>query len=76
MKKLVTEDTNVNVKILAAKCIACLASGLHKDFKKYALVLLKPCLERFKEKKQIIVDAMREACDAIYPSTSLKAIRA
>jgi cytoskeleton-associated protein 5 len=51
-------------------------SGRHEDFKKYALVLLKPFLERFKAKKQIIVDAMREACDAIYPSTSLKAVRA
>lgn len=32
-------------------------------------------MERFKEKKQNIVDAMREACDAIYPSTSLEAIQ-
>lgn len=32
-------------------------------------------MERFKEKKQNIVDAMREACDAIYPSTNLEAIQ-
>lgn len=32
-------------------------------------------MERFKEKKQNIVDALREACDAIYPSTNLEAIQ-
>lgn len=31
-------------------------------------------MERFKEKKQNVVDALREACDAIYPSTNLEAI--
>ncbi len=75
LKKLVAKDTNVNVMMLAAKCIAGLASGLRKDFNKYALTALEPCLERFKEKKQNIVDAMREACDAIYPSTNLEAIQ-
>ena len=36
---------------------------------------LEPLMERFKEKKQHIVDALREACDAIYPSTNLEAIQ-
>lgn len=32
-------------------------------------------MERFKEKKQNVVDALREACDAVYPSTNLEAIQ-
>jgi cytoskeleton-associated protein 5 len=35
---------------------------------------MEPLMERFKEKKQNVVDALREACDAIYPSTNLEAI--
>ena len=31
-------------------------------------------MDRFKEKKQNIVEALREACDAIYPSTNLENI--
>ena len=31
-------------------------------------------MERFKEKKQNVVDALREALDAIYPSTTLENI--
>lgn len=31
-------------------------------------------MERFKEKKQNVVDALREALDAIYPSTNLENI--
>ncbi len=33
-----------------------------------------PLMDRFKEKKQNIVEALREACDAIYPSTNLENI--
>jgi cytoskeleton-associated protein 5 len=75
LKKLVAKDSNVNVMMVAAKCIACIASGLRKDFSKHAVNCIEPCMERFKEKKQNIVDAMREACDAIYPSTNLEVLQ-
>lgn len=32
-------------------------------------------MERFKEKKNDVVNALREACDAIYPSTNLQDIQ-
>ena len=32
-------------------------------------------MERFKERKQNVVGALREACDAFYPSTDLDAIQ-
>ncbi len=65
----------MNIVIVAAKCIAGIANGVRKDFSKYALMAIEPCMERFKEKKQNVVDALREACDAIYPSTNLEAIQ-
>jgi cytoskeleton-associated protein 5 len=75
IKKIVAKDANVNIVIVAAKCITGIANGVRKDFNKYALMALEPLMERFKEKKQHIVDALREACDAIYTSTNLEAIQ-
>lgn len=36
---------------------------------------MKPLMERFKEKKQNVVDALHEACNAIYLSTNLEGIQ-
>ena len=74
LQKLVNKDANVNIVMVAAKCIAGIASGLRKDFSKYASLCIAPLMDRFKEKKQNIVDAMREALDALYPSTNLENI--
>lgn len=53
---------------VAGKCLAGLANGLKKKFSPYALACIPTILEKFKEKKQNVVTAMREAIDAIYPS--------
>ena len=74
LKKIVAKDANINIVVVAAKCLTGIAQGVRKDFGKYALMTLEPLMERFKEKKQNVVDALREACDAIYPSTNLEAI--
>ena len=71
---MVAKDANVNIVVVAAKCLTGIANGLRKDFNKYATMCLPPLMERFKEKKQHIVDVLREACDAIYQSTNLEAI--
>jgi cytoskeleton-associated protein 5 len=34
-----------------------------------------PLMERFKEKKPNVIDALRKACDAIYTTTNLDAIQ-
>lgn len=57
---------------VAGKCLTGLANGLKKKFSPYALACIPTILEKFKEKKQNVVTAMREAIDAIYPSVSLK----
>lgn len=75
LKKVLTKDTNVVLVAMAGKCLACLAKGLGKKFTPYALACVSGILEKFKEKKTNVVIALREAIDAIYPSTTLDAMQ-
>ncbi|XP_039313050.1 protein mini spindles isoform X3 [Solenopsis invicta] len=74
LKKIISKDTNVLVVTLAAKCLAGLAAGLKKRFHPYAIACLPAILEKFREKKQTVVQALREAADAIYESISIDII--
>ncbi|XP_062564824.1 protein mini spindles isoform X3 [Armigeres subalbatus] len=75
LKKIISKDTNVVLVALGGKCLAMLARGLAKKFNTYAGACVPAILEKFKEKKVNVVTALREAIDAIYPSTSLEAIQ-
>nr|CAH0109138.1 unnamed protein product [Daphnia galeata] len=75
LKKIIAKDSNVMVIAVAGKCMTGLANGLKKKFSPYALACIPTILEKFKEKKQNVVTAMREAIDAIYPSTTIEAIQ-
>ncbi|XP_055907668.1 protein mini spindles isoform X2 [Eupeodes corollae] len=75
LKKVITKDTNVVLVAMAGKCMAMLAKGLGKRFSTYATACVPAILEKFKEKKANVVAALREAIDAIYPSTSMEAIQ-
>uniref|UniRef100_A0A182QHS5 TOG domain-containing protein n=1 Tax=Anopheles farauti TaxID=69004 RepID=A0A182QHS5_9DIPT len=74
LKKTITKDTNVVLVALGGKCLAMLAKGLGKKFNTYAGACVPAILEKFKEKKSNVVTALRDAIDAIYPSTSMEAI--
>lgn len=74
LKKIISKDTNVLVVTLAGKCLAGLAAGLKKRFQSYAAACLPVILEKFREKKQTVVQALREAADAIYESISIDLI--
>ncbi|XP_044749386.1 protein mini spindles isoform X2 [Coccinella septempunctata] len=74
LKKVVQKDSNVICVALAGKCFASLASGLKRRFQTYSGAVIPALLEKFKEKKQNVVQANREAIDAIYLTTSLEAI--
>lgn len=74
LKKIISKDTNVLVVTLAGKCLAGLALGLKKRFQPYAAACLPVILEKFREKKQTVVQALREAADAIYESISIDLI--
>lgn len=75
LKKVLTKDTNVVLVAMAGKCMACLAKGLGKKFSPYAGACVSGILEKFKEKKANVVTALREAMDAIYPSTNLESMQ-
>lgn len=75
LMKVVSKDSNVVVVGVATKCVARLALGLKKGFHPYANATLPQLLAKFKEKKANVVTPLREAVDAIYPSTSLEAIQ-
>ncbi|ETE68319.1 Cytoskeleton-associated protein 5, partial [Ophiophagus hannah] len=69
---VVGKDTNVMLVALAAKCLAGLASGLRKKFGQYAGHVAPTILEKFKEKKPQVVQALQEAIDAIFLTTTLQ----
>ncbi|CAL1688758.1 unnamed protein product [Lasius platythorax] len=71
LKKIISKDSNVVVVTLAGKCLAGLATGLKKRFQPYAAACLPTVLEKFREKKQTVVQALRELADAIYESISI-----
>lgn len=70
------KDANVTVVVVAANVIECLAKGLRKHFAKYRSTVLAPMLERFKEKKASVTDAISAACDAVFAGTNLGDIQA
>lgn len=72
LKKVVGKDTNVMLVALAAKCLAGLATGLRKKFGQHAGHVVPTILEKFKEKKPQVVQALQEAIDAIFLTTTLQ----
>ncbi|ONH68929.1 Spindle pole body component alp14 [Cyberlindnera fabianii] len=65
------KDANIQVVSLAANCIELMAKGLRQRFHKYYQIVLSPLLERCKEKKPSVLDALNGALDAVFASTSL-----
>ncbi|KAG0644389.1 armadillo-type protein [Tuber brumale] len=65
------KDANVVVVTVAANCVELLANGLRKAFGRYRSSIMTPILERLKEKKPTVVEALAKALDAIFGATSL-----
>ena len=65
------KDANIAVVTVAANCVEKLALGLRKSFAKYRSTIMTPMMERFKEKKASVADALGAALDAVFASTSL-----
>lgn len=65
------KDANIAVVTVAASCVDILAKGLRSGFTKYRPTILSPMLERLKEKKQSVADALGHALDAVFASTNL-----
>ncbi|KAG7929464.1 hypothetical protein KL925_000206 [Ogataea polymorpha] len=65
------KDANIQVVTLASKIIERLGNGLQQDFHRYVLILISPLLERTKEKKQSVLDAISAALDVCFKFSSL-----
>jgi cytoskeleton-associated protein 5 len=66
------KDANIAVVITAANCVELLAKGLKRSFAKYRSTIMNPMMERLKEKKQSVTDAIGAGLDAVFASTSLQ----
>ncbi|KAL6717623.1 hypothetical protein ACLMJK_005538 [Lecanora helva] len=65
------KDANIAVVTIAANCITAIAKGLRRSFARYRGRVMSPIMERLKEKKQSVADALGEALDSIFGSTGL-----
>lgn len=65
------KDANVAVVTNAAQCIEVWAKGLRKPVTKYRSVIMSPIMERLKEKKASVSDALGAALDQVFLATSL-----
>ena len=64
------KDANIAVVTVAANCVEALAKGLRGGFSKYRSTVMSPIMERFKEKKQSVADALGAALDAVFATTN------
>ena len=65
------KDANIAVVTQAAQCIEVLAKGMRKPFGKYRSIVMGPIMERLKEKKASVSDALGAALDQVFVATSL-----
>lgn len=65
------KDANIAVVTQAAQCIELLAKGLRKSYGKYRSVVMQPIMDRLKEKKAAVQDALGAALDQVFLATSL-----
>ncbi|KAH7027842.1 armadillo-type protein [Microdochium trichocladiopsis] len=65
------KDANIAVVTQAAQCIEVLAQGLRKAYGRYRTTVMAPIMERLKEKKASVSDALGAALDQVFLATSL-----
>lgn len=64
-------DANIQVVQLAANCLELMAKGLRQPFAKYMPLFLGAMLERTKEKKALVTEALSAALDASFAASGL-----
>ncbi|QRW01882.1 CLASP amino-terminal protein [Ceratobasidium sp. AG-Ba] len=64
-------DANIMCVIAAAQCIECLSKGVGQPFGRHRASVLTPMLERLKERKVNVTDAIGAALDAVFLTTTL-----
>ncbi|KAI0670470.1 ARM repeat-containing protein [Trametes maxima] len=67
----VQKDANINCVMVAANCLEGLAKAMMGSFARYRESSVPPMLERLKERKANVTDAIGNALDAIFVTTTL-----
>jgi cytoskeleton-associated protein 5 len=63
-------DANINVVIEAAKVVEGLATGLGRPFGRFRGIVMPGMIERLKERKANVVEALGKALDAVFTTVS------
>ncbi|CAK5264576.1 unnamed protein product [Mycena citricolor] len=67
----IQSDANIACVMTAAACMEALAKGMMNSFGRYRETVVAPMLERMKERKATVTDAIGTALDAIFATTTL-----
>jgi protein STU2 len=65
------KDANIVVVTAAAQCVDAIARGLRKPFGQYRNVVMMPMIEKLKERKPAVVEALSNAMDATFTAVLL-----
>lgn len=66
----IAKDANINCVIAAANCLEELAKAMMETFGKYHEAIVPLMLERLKERKANVTDAIGAALDAVFATVS------
>ena len=66
------KDSNINCVMTAANCLEGLAKGLMSPFARFREAIVPPMLERLKERKVNVTDAIGATLDAVFSTVSQK----
>lgn len=64
----IQSDANINCVMTAAGCLEALAKAMLGSFARYREAVVGPMLERLKERKANVTDAIGDALDAVFSS--------
>ena len=70
LARCVHKDANINCVMAAANCLEGLAKGMMGTFSKFRESIVPPMLERMKERKVTVTDAIGAALDAVFSTVS------
>lgn len=71
----VQSDANINCVMVAAQCIEGLAKAMKGSYGRYRESVVPPMLERLKERKATVTDAIGAALDAVFVTVCSNIIR-
>jgi cytoskeleton-associated protein 5 len=60
------KDANIVVVTAAAQCVEAIARGLRRPFGHYRQMVMQPMVEKLKERKPAVVEALSNAMDGVF----------